>query len=181
MALKSTVFKASLSVADMDRNYYAEHGLTLARHPSETDARMMVRLLAFALHADERLEFGRGISADDEPALWLKEYSGEVRLWIEVGLPDERLLRRASSRASQVVLLAYGGRAMDAWWVKEGGAIGRLSNVRVLALDDETCAALAALAQRTMQLQCSIQDGQAWLTDGSRSVSIEPRWLTPRP
>src|SRR5690242_13559913 len=112
MALKSTIFKATLAVADLDRGYYAEHALTVARHPSETDERMMVRLLAFALHADERLEFGRGISSDDEPALWLKEYSGEIRLWIEVGLPDERLLRRAAGRADQVVVLAYGGRAV---------------------------------------------------------------------
>ncbi|QDX80259.1 hypothetical protein B9N43_02655 [Denitratisoma sp. DHT3] len=181
MALKSTVFKAALNIADMDRNYYAEHGLTLARHPSETDERMMVRLLAFVLAADERLEFGRGISADDEPALWLKEYSGEVRLWIEVGQPDERLLRRASSRAAEVMVLAYGGRAMDAWWAKEGDAIGRLSNVRVLAVDDETCAGLAALTRRTMELQCTIQDGHVWLTDGERTVAVEPRWLTPRP
>lgn len=181
MALKSTVFKATLNIADMDRNYYAEHNLTLARHPSETDVRMMVRLLAFAMYADERLEFGRGISADDEPALWLKEYSGDVRLWIEVGQPDERLLRRASSRAEQVVVLAYGGRSMDAWWAKEGNAIRRLANVQVLALDDETCTALATLTERSMQLQCSIQDGHSWLTDGKRTVAIVPCWLTVRP
>lgn len=177
MALKSTIFKASLNIADMDRNYYGQHGLTLARHPSETDQRLMVRLLAFALYADERLEFGRGISADDEPALWLKDYGGDIKLWIEVGQPDERLLRRAANRADKVVLLAYGGRAMDAWWAKEGPAISRLDKVQVFALDDEACAGLAALAERGMDLQCTVQDGQVWLTDGPSTVHIELRRL----
>ncbi len=180
MALKSTVFRANLAVADLDRNYYAQHALTLARHPSETDERMMVRLLAFALHADERLEFGRGLSAVDEPALWLKEYSGEIRLWIEVGLPDERLLRRAAGRAAQVVVLAYGGRAVDIWWGREGPQLARLDNLRVLSLGEEQSSALAALAARNMQLQCTIQDGQVWFTDGTTTLPIEPRRLAPQ-
>jgi uncharacterized protein YaeQ len=85
MALKSTIFRATLNVSDLDRGYFAEHALTLARHPSETDERMMVRILAFALHGDERLQFGRGISTDDEPALWLKDDAGQIVRWIEVG------------------------------------------------------------------------------------------------
>jgi uncharacterized protein YaeQ len=177
MAIKSTIHKATLGIADMDRPYYAEHNLTLARHPSETEERLMVRLLAFTLYADERLEFGRGISADDEPALWLKEYSGEIRLWIEVGLPDERLLRRASGRADNVVVFAYGGKSMDAWWLKESAAVARIRNVRVLALDDDTSIALTALADRNMQLQCTIQDGQVWVTNGPETVLIELREL----
>jgi uncharacterized protein YaeQ len=120
MAIKSTIFKARLNIADMDRPYYGEHTLTLARHPSETDERMMVRLLAFALFADERLEFGRGLSAEDEPALWRKDYSGAIERWIEVGLPDEKALRKAAGRAAEVIVVAYGGRAMDVWWAKEG-------------------------------------------------------------
>ena len=177
MALKSTIYKASLGIADMDRPYYGEHPLTLACHPSETEERMMVRLLAFALNADERLDFGRGLSAEDEPALWLKEYSGEIRLWIEVGLPDERLVRRAAGRAREVVVLAYGGRTMEAWWLKDGPALAKLRNLRVLALSPEQSAELAALANRNMALQCTIQDGQVWLTDGPRTVAIDLRQL----
>ena len=179
MALKSTIFKVGLNVADVDRHYYAEHALTLARHPSETDERMMIRLLAFALYADERLEFGRGLSTVDEPALWLKEYSGEIRLWIEVGLPDERVLRRAAGRAEQVMVLVYGGKAAEIWWAKEGPQLARLGNLRVLSIADEQSAALAALANRGMQLQCTIQDGQLWWSDGSTNVLIEPRQLSP--
>ena len=177
MALKSIIYKVSLGIADLDRPYYGNHSLMLARHPSETEERLMVRLLAFALYADERLEFGRGISADDEPALWTREYSGEVRQWIEVGLPDERLLRRASGRADQVIVFGYGGRALDAWWLKESAALARLRNLRVLALNDAQSAALAAMASRAMELQCTVQDGQVWFTDGPRTVLIELRQL----
>ncbi len=177
MALKSTVFKASVSIADMDRHYYAEHQLTLARHPSETDERMMVRLLAFLLFADARLEFGRGLSTEDEPALWQKDYSGVIERWIEVGLPDERVLRKAAGRAAEVVVLAYGGRTVDLWWSKAAPALARLANLRVLALDSAQSEALAALAARNMQLHCTIQDGQLWLTagDGAQTVLVEPR------
>ena len=177
MALKSTIFKVTLNISDLDRQYYAEHALTLARHPSENDQRMMVRLLAFALYADEFMEFGRGISSDDEPALWSKDYSGVIRRWIDVGLPDERWLRKASGRAEQVVLLTYGGRAAEIWWGKESANLARLGNLSVLAVSDEECAAMAALAERSMNLQCTVQDGQVWLTDGSETVLIEPRKL----
>lgn len=177
MALKSTIFKANLNVADLDRGYYGDHALTLARHPSETDERMMIRLLAFALFADERLEFGKGLSSTEEPALWLKEYSGEIRLWIEVGLPDERGIRRAAGRAEQVVVLAYGGRSMDAWWAKEGAGLAKLRNLRVLAIAEEQSAALAALAERGMQIQCTIQESQSWWNAADSTVLIEPRVL----
>ncbi|MGE5467863.1 MAG: YaeQ family protein [Ignavibacteria bacterium] len=177
MALKSTVFKTTLGVADLDRPYYGEHALTLARHPSETDERMMVRLLAFALFADERLEFGKGLSTTDEPALWLKDYGGEIRLWIEVGLPDERSVRRACGRADAVVVFAYGGRAVDLWWEKEGAALARLDKLRVFAIDAANSAALAEMAERGMKLQCTVQDGQVWLTDGERTVCLELRRL----
>lgn len=177
MALKSTIFKATLNITDLDRGYYAEHGLTLARHPSENDQRMMVRLLAFAMFADERLEFGRGISSEDEPSLWLRDYAGEITHWIEVGLPDERILRKAAGRAGRVTVLAYGGRAVDVWFERDAATLARLKTLSVLVIDDAACNALAALAERAMQLQCTIQDGHLWLTDGAETVEISPRWL----
>jgi uncharacterized protein YaeQ len=178
MALKSTIFKAALNVADLDRGQYGDYTLTLARHPSETDERMMLRLFAFALFADERLEFGKGLSTTDEPALWHKALHGDIDLWIEVGLPDEKLLRRAAGRAAEVVVLAYGGRAVDVWWSKEGAAIGRLANLRVLAIPEDQCTALAELAERTMTIQCTIQESQVWWHAGERMLLIEPRRLT---
>lgn len=181
MAIKSTIYKASLNVSDMDRHYYAEHGLTLARHPSETEERLMVRVLAFALHADERLEFGRGISADDEPALWRKDYSGIIEQWIEVGLPDEKLLRRASGRAAEVVVITYSERQAEVWWQKEGRDIQRLQNVRVWLLPDDQAQALTDMAGRGMQLHCTVQDGEAWFSNGEHSAQIKLQLLSNHP
>jgi uncharacterized protein YaeQ len=177
MALKSTIFKAELQVADLDRHYYAAHALTLARHPSETDERMMVRLLAFALFAEERLEFGRGLSTEDEPALWQKDLTGAVELRIEVGLPDERALRKACGKSTRVVVLCYGGRGAELWWEQNRGRLERLRNLSVLNLPAEATQQLAALASRGMRLQCTIQDGQAWLTEGEHTLHIEPARL----
>lgn len=174
MALKSTIFRASLNVSDLDRGYYAEHGLTIARHPSETDERMMARILAFALNADERLQFGRGISTDDEPALWLKDDTGRILKWIEVGLPDERLLRRAAGRADEVIVLAYGGRTVDIWWQKESATLSRIRNLKIYSLSVESSRALAEKAERSMELGCTIQDGQVWFSSGEETLSIIP-------
>jgi uncharacterized protein YaeQ len=180
MALKSTICKADLSIADMDRGYYADHPLTLARHPSETDERMMVRLLAFALFAHERLGFGKGISSDEEPDLWQKDYAGDIALWIDVGLPDPKWLRKACNQAGHVVVIAYGGRAAEVWWSQNSADLARFDNLAVLALTAEASQGLAELAGRGMRLQCNIQDGQAWLSDGERSLAIEPRVLKAR-
>lgn len=179
MALKATIFRASLNVADMDRHYYADHALTLARHPSETDERMMVRVAAFALFADERLEFGRGLSTDDEPALWLRDYDGRIRLWIEVGLPDERILRKAAARADRVVLLAYGGRAAEVWWQAQRDALARLDKLEVRLVPADASAALACMAQRSMQLQASVQDGTLWLSSAETALELERCLLHP--
>lgn len=173
MALKATVFRAELQVSDMDRNYYATHSLTLARHPSETDERLMVRLLAFALHADERLEFGRGLSSDDEPDLWRKSRSGEIELWIDLGQPDEARIRKACGRARQVVVINYRGHGADPWWHKAARTLSRCDNLTVIDLSPETVDALAAVADRGMRLQCMIQDGQAELYGEGISVSVQ--------
>lgn len=174
MALSSTIFKVSLQISDMDRHYYAEHLLTLARHPSETDERMMVRLLAFALHADERLNFTKGLCADDEPELWQMSLTNEIELWIEVGLPDERRLRKACSRAHQVVLYNYGGRSAELWWQRNAQTLQRYKNLSVIDLPDAACQQIVALVQRNMQLQCTIQDGEIWLSNGVTSCSVLP-------
>ena len=176
MAIKATVFKAALQIADMDRHYYADHALTLARHPSETDERMMVRLLAFALYADEALIFAKGLSSDEEPDLWHKDLTGAIVRWIEVGLPDERVIRKASGRASQVVVVSY-GRAADIWWNENRDKLQRLDNLTVLKLPGATTQALAALASRTMQLQCTIQESHIMMTSEAGMIEIEPKVL----
>ncbi len=173
MAIKATIFKANLQIADMERYYYQDHALTLAQHPSETDERMMVRLLAFALHADEYLEFGQGMTNDEEADLWLKDLTGSIKLWIDVGTPDEKLIRKACGRADHVVVYCYGGRVADIWFAQNRAQFERQKNLTIVNLPVESTRALARLAQRTMDLQCTIQDGQVWFSDGDASVSAE--------
>jgi len=174
MALNSTIYKVELQVSDMDRHYYATHALTLARHPSETEERLMVRLLAFALYVDERLEFGKGISDEDEPALWRKAYTDEIELWIEVGQPDETRIRKACGRSRQVVVISYGGNAAEIWWNKVGSALSRNRNLTVLDIPVRTVAELVALLQRGMRLQALIQDGQLQLMNDADAVAVDP-------
>ena len=165
MAQNATIFKVTLEVADIDRAYYHDHALTIARHPSETDERMMVRLLAFARHAHEALAFGRGLGTDDEPDLWRKDLTGAIDLWIDVGQPDEKRIRRACGRAEAVFVYSYGGRGADLWWEQAGAALDRAQNLTVVNLPFAATRALAKLAQRNMQLTCTIQDGQIWMAD----------------
>lgn len=179
MALKATIFKATVQVADMDRHYYEELQLTLARHPSETDERMMVRLLAFILHAGEQLQFTRGISTEDEPDLWQKSLSGEIELWVDLGLPDESRIRKACSRAREARLYTYGDRAMPPWWEKMQDKVRRFNNLEVIHLPAGAVSAMAGLAQKSMALQCTIEDGQIWLGDEQTTVSVLPRKLYP--
>jgi uncharacterized protein YaeQ len=178
MALPSTIFKAVLDVADTDRHHYMEHVLTVARHPSETDERMMARVLAFALHASESLSFGRGLSATEEPDLWERDLTGRVALWVEVGQPDARRIRKACARADRVVVYAYGGRSVDLWWGKTGPEVARLENLSVFALDPAASEGLAALAGRTMRLQAIVQDGEALLISGDDRVPVVLRRLS---
>jgi uncharacterized protein YaeQ len=172
MALKSTIYKADLQIADMDRHYYADHSLTIALHPSETAERMMVRVAAFALFAQERLEFCKGLSDTDEPDLWQKDLTGAIETWIDIGQPDERRIAKASGRANEVIVIAYGGRTSDIWWQGVRGKVERLRNVTIWSLGEDVASALGALAQRTMRLQCTVQDGAAWL--GSADADAVP-------
>ena len=174
MALTATIHKAELSISDMDRHYYATHALTLARHPSETEERLMARLLAFTLYADERLQFGKGLSDTDEPALWRKAYTDEIELWIEVGQPDETRIRKACGRSRQVVVISYGGNAAEIWWNKVGSALSRNRNLTVLDIPVRTVAELVALLQRGMRLQALIQDGQLQLMNDADAVAVDP-------
>jgi uncharacterized protein YaeQ len=175
MALSSTIHKAELSISDMDRNYYATHALTVARHPSETEPRMMARLLAFMLYADERLAFGRGLSDEGEPALWRKTYSEEIELWIDVGEPDETRIRKACGRSQQVVVINYGGRSSELWWDKSAAQLRRNRNLTVLAIDEAAMQSLTAMCNRGMRLQCLIQDGELQIIDGDNTLAIRPQ------
>jgi uncharacterized protein YaeQ len=185
VALKSTIFKAQLAVADIDHGYYADHALTLARHPSETDQRMMVRLVALALNAhalqtdcggDGNLAFGAGLSDPDDPDVWLRDFTGRTRRWIEVGQPEDKPLVRACSRADQVLVYAF-HHAAEVWWRGLEGKLARLDRLQVWRIPSAASQALAALAERSMQLQATVQEGTLMLSGAGGSVDVEPvRW-----
>jgi uncharacterized protein YaeQ len=180
MAIRSTVHKAELSIADIDRHHYADHAFTLARHPSETEERLMVRLVAFAMHAHERLVPAGGISTEDEPDFWRVDDTGAIQQWIQVGLPDERLLRKASGRSDEVVLVTYGGRKAEVWRQENAAALHKLRKLTVWCLAEEECEALQPLVERTMRLGVTIQDGRLLFAGDKGSAEVTPvRWQHP--
>ncbi len=173
MAQKATIFKVDLQIADMDRNHFQNYALTIARHPSETETRMMVRLLVFALNANDDLMFSKGISTDDEPDIWQKNLMDDILLWIELGQPDEKRLRKACGRAEQVFVYTYQNRSAEVWWKQVENTLQRFDNLKVFSFNEKSIESLDQLINRNMQLQCTIQDAECWLTDGKSSAHIE--------
>lgn len=171
MAQKSTIFKVALQISDMDRNYYKSHTLTLAQHPSETDERLMMRILAFIMYASDGLSFANGLTANDEPDLWEKDLTGAISLWIEVGRPDERHIKKSCSRSRQVVILSYGSSRPDQWWssIKQGAAF---ANLAVIDVSSEISQRMTKWTQRSMELHCTIEDGIIWLSNGNSTEEI---------
>jgi len=174
MAQKATIYKVELSVSDMDRHYYETHKLTVAKHPSETDERLMVRVLAFALNAHEHLEMTKGLSTDDEPDIWQKSLSGELELWVTLGLPSEKLVRQSCGKADNVIVYAYGGRTADVWWDKIRNSTNRFDNLRVVNITEKDTRDLGQLASRSMKLQVNIQDGDVMVSVGDDIVYVTP-------
>ena len=183
MALKATIHKAQLQLADMDRSVYTDHALTIARHPSETDERMMVRLLAFALNAPAEsdqgaLELAKSLWDTDEPDLWQRDLTGRIVHWIDVGQPDDKRLMKACGRADRVTVLSYSA-STPLWWSGVRNKLSRARNLAVWRLPAEQSAQLGALAERSMQLQVTVQDGRVWVGNAATSVEIDPQRLFP--
>jgi len=174
MAQKATIYKVELSVADMDRHYYETHNLTVAKHPSETDERLMVRILAFALNAHEQLEFTRGISTDDEPDIWQKSLGGELELWVALGLPSEKIVRQSCGKAGAVLVYCYGGSSAEMWWEKIRNSTARFDNLQVINFSKTDTRELASLARRLMKLQVNIQGGDVMVSVDGRIVYVTP-------
>ena len=177
MALKATIYKTDLTISDMDRGYYDSHSLTIAQHPSETVERMMLRIAVFAMHAGEYMAFTKGLSDDEEPDLWQKNFSDEIEHWIELGEPDEKRLRKACGRADTVWLYSYGGNSADIWWQGMAGKVGRFEHLNIFSIATDTLAELSTLCARNMQLNATIQDGTLWLSSELGSVAVSPQRL----
>ena len=171
MALKATIFKADISITDMDRNYYHDHNLTIARHPSENDERMMLRIIAFIVNAHEQLQFTKGLSDNEVPDLWQKSFSDEIELWIELGQPSEQRIKKGCNQSQQMMIYAYADRSFEAWWKKEQNKLHTKKNLSVFTLPEALAGALANAVARSMQIQVTVQDGQIWLTIESAETS----------
>lgn len=179
MAQKATIYKVELSVSDMDRHYYETHKLTIAKHPSETDERLMVRLLAFALNAHEHLEMAKGLSTDDEPDIWQKSLSDELELWVSLGLPSEKIVRQSSGKANAVVVYSYGGRPAEVWWEKIQNSTTRFNNLSVINFSENDTTELGKMANRSMKMQVNIQDGDVMVSVDDHIVYVTPiKWKT---
>lgn len=173
MARNATIHKALLTISDMDRAYYDSHQLVLAQHPSESVGRMMLRLVAFTLNASPTLQFTRGLSATDEPEIWQKDDTDQIECSILLGEPDIRDLKKACSRSGTVVLYSYGGQASEQWWQQHVNQCTSLTNLSVCRFPADTLQVLAPMAQRSMVLTATIQDGQLWLADQDNTVVVD--------
>ena len=174
MAQKSTIYKVELSVSDMDRHYYETHKLTIAKHPSETDERLMVRVLAFALNAHDQLEMTKGLSTDDEPDIWQKSLSGELGLCVVLGLPSEKVVRQSCGKSEAVIVYCYGGNTANIWWEKIKNSTTRFDNLQVVNLLENDTSELAKMASRSMKLQVNIQDGEVMVSVDEHIVYVNP-------
>ena len=174
MAIKATICKAEVQISDMDRHYYQTHNLTLARHPSETDERLMIRIIAFVLNAHENLQFAKGLSTDDEPDLWQQNLVDEIELWIDLGQLDEKRIRKACNRAQKVCIYTYQSGSATVWWKQIENKLSRFDNLQVIHFPDDISRSLAGYCNRNMQLQFTIEDGEIWLSDNQDSIQIKP-------
>jgi uncharacterized protein YaeQ len=178
MALKAIIYKAVVQLSNMDRNLYGDYPLTIARHPSETDERMIIRLLAFALNVPDdsengALEFAKDMWDADEPALMQKDLTGQARHWIEVGQPDEKRIMRVTSRVERVSIYSFSS-STAIWWKGIEAKLTRARNLSVWQIPTEQSRALSVLAQRSMELQVTVQDETIWVGDGDRSIEVAP-------
>lgn len=173
MALKSTIYKVDLQITDLNRNYYQSHLLTIARHPSETTERMMMRVIVFGLHASDDLTFARGISTDDEPDIWEKNLTDDIVLWLELGQPDEKRIRKACAKAKKVVIYTFNPRSSSIWWKQIKNKLSRFTNLAVINLSVTDPDVLENMVKRTVQLQCTIEGEQIWLSDDNNMTQIE--------
>ena len=183
MALGATIYKATVDISDIDRGYYGTHLCTLARHPSETEERLAIRLLTFCLYVGEtdmKLEFGRGLSTEGEPALWEIDDTGAIARWIDVGVPDVKQVRKAAGRSNEEIVIAYGEDRIEPWWKQNASDMRKVDKLSVAMLKDAEVAQMLPLMSRTMHLTVTVQDGVVWLSDSVNTAQVQMHWLLKR-
>jgi len=162
MAQPSTIYRVGIQLSDIDRGLYETLQITVARHPSETEERLLARILAYALYYEPELAFTKGVGAGDEPDLWSKGPDGRVRCWIEVGLPDAERLVKASRHSEQVVLCAFGS-SLPVWEKQHLPKLAGISNLTVISLDPAFLGSLSKRLQRSISWSLTVTEGSLYL------------------
>ena len=161
MAIKPTIYKMKISLSDFNRDYYGSLNLTLAKHPSETMERMMVRVLAFCLNAEEELSFTKGLSSIDEPDIWLKTIDGQISCWIEVVEPSVERIKKSTRLADKVKVYCFNSKS-DVWWKQSQDKINLLAAF-VFEFEWESVQRLSRFVTRTMDLSISISEDSLYV------------------
>ena len=154
MALSSTIYKFSISLSDLDRNKFETLNLTVAQHPSETAERMMVRVLCYGLHAQEFLQFTKGLSTPELPDIWSQSLDGQTLLWLDVGEPNADRIKKATRGADDVWVYSFNSKS-DVWWSQEQSKFEPLA-VKVRQFSWGEVVSLAALLERKMDFSLTI-------------------------
>lgn len=170
MAANAIIHRALLNIANMDKNYYEEHHLTLAQHPSENDLRLMIRLVAFILNANDSLTFCKGISQDNEPDLWQKSPGGDIEMWIDLGQPDKKRIKKACARSEKVIIYTFKESVASTWFKQIENSLNRFKNLQIIHLNID--GDIESLYKRSMNIQCNIFDNELTLIEGDNTVVI---------
>jgi len=173
MAIGATIFKANLNLSNLNSHHYADFNLTLAKHPSENETRLMCRLIAFLHAAHDDLELTKGISSVDEPDLWQRDLSGNILHWIELGMPDEKRIRQASGKAQQVSIYTYHDNKAEIWLDKNRASLTANKKVKVFHINVQNNADIENLLFKTMNLGCIIEEDQMHLSDENQHMSVQ--------
>ncbi|MGJ8662101.1 MAG: YaeQ family protein [Marinicella sp.] len=171
MALKPTIYKLKISISDFNRDYYDTLQLTVALHPSENVERMMARIVAYCLNAQEYLTLTKGLSVVEEPDIWVKSLDDQIKLWIDMGEPAPDRVKKSSRLAAKVKVYSFNSKS-DTWWEQTKNKVQPFSNVQFYQLDWLQIQALASLVERTMDWSLTISGDTVYITAADQACEL---------
>lgn len=178
MAKGSRIYKVKLFISDIDRNCYEQLELTVAQHPSESDERLLARLLAFGLEYESGLAFGGGVSSTDQAPIWLRNDYEEVQHWIEIGQPDPDRLAKLNKRQPRLTLYTYGANA-HRWWHQHSPNLSKLQRLKAVQLDYDALQTLVSAMTSGFELQLNRQDEVLYLGLNDQQAEMQLAFLQP--
>jgi uncharacterized protein YaeQ len=169
LALGATIHAFDIELADVDRAVYASLSLRVAQHPSEAPDYLVTRVLAYCLEYAEGIEFSKGLSDPDQPAISIRDLTGALQVWVDIGLPEPERLHRASKAAPRVVV--YTHKDPDQWSIRMANAkVHRAQDIQVFAFDRAWIAQAVKLLERRMKWSISRSESEIYLTIGEKTL-----------